>query len=67
MRQFSLNTTNWKKPFEWVQVLDFAEAFGVRRGEYCNLGVATMAGVVFGGMCRYDDASGLLWRDVRFA
>ncbi len=25
-----------------------------------------MAVVMFGGMCRYDDASGLLWRDVRF-
>jgi hypothetical protein len=25
-----------------------------------------MAIVMFGGMCRYDDASGLLWRNVRF-
>jgi hypothetical protein len=28
--------------------------------------VATMAIVMFGGMCQYDDASGLLWRNVRF-
>jgi len=27
--------------------------------------VATVAIVMFGGMCRYDDASGLLWRNVR--
>ena len=26
---------------------------------------ATIAIVMFGGMCRYDDASGLLWRNVR--
>ncbi len=28
--------------------------------------VATNAVVMFGGMCRYDDASGLLWRSFRF-
>jgi hypothetical protein len=28
--------------------------------------VATMAVVMFGGMCRYDDASGLRWKNVRF-
>ncbi len=65
-RRFGLNTTNWKEPFEWGQVLDFAEAFGVRRSEYCHLVMAMMAVVMFGGMCRYDDASGLLWRNVRF-
>ena len=28
--------------------------------------VATMAVIMFGAMCRYDDASGLRWRNVRF-
>ncbi len=28
--------------------------------------VATMAVVMLGGMCRYDDASGLLWQNIRF-
>ncbi len=65
MRRFGLNTTNRKEPFEWGQVVDFAEAFGVRRSEYCHLVVDTIAVVMFGGMCRYDDASGLLWRNVR--
>jgi hypothetical protein len=25
-----------------------------------------MAGIMFGGMCRYDDAPGLLWSNIRF-
>ena len=28
--------------------------------------VATMAVIMFGGMCRYDDASSLLWSNIRF-
>jgi hypothetical protein len=28
--------------------------------------VATIAVVMFGGMCRYDDASGMLWSNIRF-
>ena len=28
--------------------------------------VATIAVVMFGGMYRYDDASGLLWSNIRF-
>ncbi len=28
--------------------------------------VATMAVIMFGGMCRYDDASSLLWSTIRF-
>ena len=48
------------------QVVSFVEAYyGVRHEGYCHLVVATMAIVMFGGMCRYDDASGLLWRNVR--
>jgi hypothetical protein len=61
MRLFGLNTTNRKEPFEWGQVVDFAEAFEIRRGEYYHLVVATMAVVMFGVTCRHDDASGLLW------
>ncbi len=44
----------------------FAEAYGVRHKGYCHLVVATIAVVMFGGMCRYDDVSRLLWRTVRF-
>jgi hypothetical protein len=25
-----------------------------------------MAAIMFGGMCRYDDASGRLWSNIRF-
>ena len=28
--------------------------------------VATIDVVMFGGMCRYDDASGLMWRNIHF-
>ena len=66
MRRFGLNTSNRKEPFEWAQVVSFAEAYGVRHQGYCHLVIATMAVVMFGGMCRYDDASGLRWRNVRF-
>ncbi len=66
MMKFGLNTKNRKEPFEWGQVVDFAEACGVRHQRYCHMVVATMSVVMFGGMCRYDDASGLLWKNVRF-
>ena len=66
MRKFGLNAKNRKEPFEWEQIVSFVEAYGVRHRGYCHLVVATMAIVMFGGMCRYDDASGLLWRNVRF-
>ena len=29
MRKFGLNSKNRKEPFEWDQVVDFAEAYGV--------------------------------------
>jgi integrase len=66
MRKFGLNPKNPKEPFEWEKVVNFVEAYGVRHQGYCHLVVATMAVVMFGGMCRYDDASGLQWRNVRF-
>ncbi len=66
MRRFDLNKVNRKEPFQWEQVVRLAEAYGVRHQGYCHLVVATMVVVMFGGMCRYDDASCLLWRNVRF-
>jgi len=66
MRKFGLNTASRKVPFEWEQVVGFAETYGVRHQRYCHLGVATTTVVMFGGICRYDDATRLLWRIVRF-
>jgi hypothetical protein len=66
MRKCSLNTKNWKEPFQRDNAVRFAEAYGVRQQEYCHLVVATMAVLMLGGMCRYDDASGLMWRNARF-
>ena len=66
MWKFGLNLQNRKEPFEWEQVVIFVEAYRVRHQGYYNLVVATMAIVMFGGMCRHDDTSGLLWRNVRF-
>ena len=60
MRNFGMNTKNRKEPFDWEQVVDFAVAYGVRHQGNCHLMVATMAIVMFGGMCWYDDASRLL-------
>jgi hypothetical protein len=61
-----MNPNNNKEPFEWEQVASFVEAYGVRHQDYCHLVIATMAIVMFGGICRCDDTSGLLWRNVRF-
>ena len=66
MRHFGLNVVNRKEPFEWANVVRFAEAYGVRHQGYCHLVVATMSVVMFGAMCRYNDASRLRWRNVRF-
>ena len=48
-----------KEPFQWAQVVLFALEYGVHSRGYCHLFVASMAVVIFGGMCRYDDASRL--------
>jgi hypothetical protein len=66
MRKFGLNPKNRKEPFEWDNVVLFAEAYGVRQQGYCHLVVAAMAVILFGAMCRYDDASGLKWKNLRF-
>jgi len=46
--------------------VEFAVAHGVRHQGYSHLVVATMAVVMFRGMCRYNDESGLLWSNIRF-
>jgi hypothetical protein len=66
MRKFGLNPKSRKELFEWEQVVSFVEAYGVRHQGYCHLVVATMEIVMFCGICRYEDASGLLWRNARF-
>ncbi len=55
-----------KKPFEWDNGIPFVEAYGVRQHGYCHLVVALTAVIMFGAMCRYDDALGLKWRNIRF-
>ncbi len=66
MRKFGLEANNRKEAFEWNDVVHFAVAYGIRQQDYCHLLVGAMAVLMFGGMCRYDDASGLQWRNVRF-
>jgi hypothetical protein len=44
----------------------FAEAYGMRQQGYCHLVVASMVVIMLGAMCRYDDVSGLEWRNIRF-
>jgi len=50
MGRFRLNTKKRKEPFEWEQVVGFAEAYRIRHQGYCYLVVAAMAVVIFGGM-----------------
>ncbi len=66
MRRFGLNPMNRREPFEWDNVVLFAEAYGVPQQGYCHLVVASMAVIMFGAMCRYDDASGMKWKNLRF-
>jgi hypothetical protein len=63
-RKFGLAPKGKKEPFKWTQVVFFALAYGVHNQGYCHLVVASMAVVMFGGMCRYNDASHLRWRNV---
>jgi hypothetical protein len=64
IRRFGLNAKNRKEPFEWEQVVKFAEAYGSWQQGYCHLMVAIMVVVMFGGTCRLDDAPGLVWRNI---
>ncbi len=66
MRKFGLNPKFRKEPFEWDNVVLFAEAYGVRQQGYYHRVVASMAVIMFWAMCRYDDASGLKWQHIRF-
>jgi hypothetical protein len=65
-RKFGLISKNIKKPFEWDDVDNFAVAYGIREQGYCHLVVVAMAVLMFGDMCRYDDASALQLRNVHF-
>ena len=38
----------------------------MRQQGYYHLAVASVVVIMFGAMCRYDDASGLRWRNIRF-
>ncbi len=60
MQGFGLTPKNRKEPFVRADIVFFTEAYGVRSLGNCHMVVATMAVVMFGAMCRYDDASGLL-------
>ncbi len=46
--------------------MSFALEHGVNNTGYCHLMVAAMAVVMFGAMCRYDDANHLRWRNIMF-
>jgi hypothetical protein len=64
-RKFGLSPTNRKAPFEWAEVVMFATAYGVIHQGYCHLMVSSMTILMFGGMCRYSDASRLRWCNLR--
>jgi hypothetical protein len=66
MRKLGLNPKSRKELFEWDNVMLFAEAYGVRQQGYIHLVVASMAVIMLGAMCRYDDASVLKWSNIRF-
>ncbi len=65
-RKLGLTPKGRKEPFQWAQVVTFVLKYGVRNRGYYHLVVASMAEVIFGGMCRYDDVSHLCWRNVKF-
>jgi integrase len=66
MRKFGLSLKNRKAPFKWADIVMFATAYGVLQQGYCHLVVSSMAVLMFGGMCRYSDASRLRWRNLQF-
>jgi len=65
-RQFGLTPKGRNRPFQWAKIVAFAQEYGVKYRGYYHMVVSCMAVVMFGGMCRYDDASRLRWRNVQF-
>jgi len=65
-RRLGHGNKNRKEFFEWEQVVTFAETCGVRQQSYCHLVAAAMFVNMFDAMCRCDDASDLMWRNIRF-
>ena len=66
-RKFGLTPKGRKEPFQWAMAVAFVLEYGVNNRGYSHLlVVASMAVVMFGGMCKYDDASRLRWRNVQF-
>ena len=65
-RQFGLNNKNRKEPFEREKVVKIAKAYGVWHQGYCHLVVVAIQVIMLSAMCRFDDASGLIWRNIRF-
>jgi hypothetical protein len=65
-RRLGLGPKSRKEPFQWAQVVSFARTFGLNSRGYCHLVVASMAVLMYGAMCRYNDVSRLWWRDLRW-
>jgi len=61
-RNFGLNPKGRKEPFQWAQVVAFAQAYASQHQGYCHLEVASMAVIMFVATCRYTDVSRLRWR-----
>jgi hypothetical protein len=66
-RKFGLSAKRVKKkPFLWLQLVDFALLYGNQNQGYCHLVVSTMAILSFGAMCRYsDDVNRLKWKNIK--
>jgi len=66
-RKFGLTPEGRKEPFQWAQVVAFAQAYGgVQHQGYCHMVVASMTVIIFGAMYRHNDVSRLIWRNVKF-
>ncbi len=65
-RKFGLSPKRVKEPFMLTYLVDFALLCGINSQGYCHLVVATMAILLFGAMCRYNDVSRLKWGNIKF-
>ena len=63
-RKFGLTPKERKESFQWAQVVAFALEYGAHNRGYCHLVMASMAVVMFRGMCRYNDANRLYSRNM---